>query len=600
MPRTLRIIWAAAPLWTVAWAAILVIQGLLPAGLVFLTSQLVDGVVGAVSSDGSWERFEPVLRQIVLVGGLMVLAQLIEGLAEWVRTAQAELVRDHISRRIHTKSIAVDLAFYETPAHHDRLHRARSDAGSRSLALLESIGSLLQNGITMLVMMVMLIPFGIWLPLVLLLSTLPALYVVMQTNRRYHQWWEQSTAEQRWAHYYETMLTSSNTAAELRLFKLGSYFQAAFQDIRRQLRGQRIDLARNQAFAHIAARVAALLIISGAMVWMVWRTTQSQVTLGELILFYQIFNWGQGIMHGLLGSVGRIYSNSLFLGNLFEFLDLQPQITDPAIAAPTPQMVQSGVRFHQVTFRYPGSERIALHNFDLDIPAGKSVAIVGANGAGKSTLIKLLCRFYDPEEGRIAIDGTDIRALPVEQLRRLITVLFQMPVGYHATAAENIALGDMEARPDAAAIEAAARSAGAHEVIARLPRQYTTMLGKAFADGTDLSGGEWQRVALARAFLRQAQIVVLDEPTSFMDSWAEAEWLDRFQTLVAGRTAVIITHRFTTAMRADFIHVMEQGRIVESGTHAELLARGGLYALSWEAQMRAGAEQSAAPISFGV
>ena len=243
-----------------------------------------------------------------------------------------------------------------------------------------------------------------------------------------------------------------------------------------------------------------------------------------------------------------------------------------------------------MTFRYPGGERTALQDFDLAIPTGKIMAIVGPNGAGKSTLVKLMCRFYDPQAGSIELDGIDIRRLAIEDLRRQITVLFQMPVSYYATAGQNIAMGDLPAKPRLADIEAAARGAGAHEIIARLPRGYDTQLGKWFADGTELSAGEWQRIALARAFLRQAPIVVLDEPTSFMDSWAEAKWLARFRKLVEGRTAVIITHRFTTAMQADMIHVMDEGQIVESGSHAELLAQAGLYAQSWRAQMQAGSD----------
>jgi ATP-binding cassette subfamily B protein len=302
-------------------------------------------------------------------------------------------------------------------------------------------------------------------------------------------------------------------------------------------------------------------------------------------------------MRSLLSNVGQIYTNSLFLGNLFEFLRLTPQVVDPPKPLPAPSALQEGICFQQVTFRYPGCGSATLQHFNLVIPAGQIVAIVGTNGAGKSTLVKLLCRFYDPEEGHIELDGTDIRALSVKELRQLVTVLFQLPLPYHATAGQNIAFGDLTAESGRAEIEVAARGAGAHEVIARLPQKYDTLLGKLFAGGTELSMGEWQRIALARAFLRRAQIVILDEPTSSMDSWAEADWLERFRALVDGRTALIITHRFTTAMCADVIHVMDHGQIVESGSHDELLAQGGRYAQSWTAQMQASANFSDSHLS---
>jgi ATP-binding cassette subfamily B protein len=229
---------------------------------------------------------------------------------------------------------------------------------------------------------------------------------------------------------------------------------------------------------------------------------------------------------------------------------------------------------------------LVLEHFNFTIPAGSIVAVVGANGAGKTTLTKLLCRFYDPEAGGIELDGQDIRSLAIADLRRMLTILFQFPVPYFVSAAENVAMGDVAAAPGAPEIEAVARRAGAHDAIMRLPQGYDTQLGKWFADGAELSAGEWQRLALARAFLRRAEVMILDEPTTFLDSWSEIDWFDRFRELANGRTALLITHRFTIARHADIIHVMEQGRIVESGRHDSLLAQGGRYAQSWMAQLQ--------------
>lgn len=587
LPKASRLIWTAAQGWSLAWLILLIVQGLLPAASIYLTKLLVDSLVVAMRDGASQESIQLILVPAGLMAGVLLLTELLQSALNWVRTVQAELVQDHISALIHKKAVAVDMAFYESPEYHDQLERARSDASSRSLGLLESSGSLLQNSITLLAMTTVLIRYGAWIPLVLLTSLLPAFCVVLHTNLHQHQWWQKTTSDRRLAQYYNYMLTDSYVAPELRLFDLGSHFQSYYQELRQRLRNQRLKLVRNQSLAQLAASTFGLVFSGAAIAWMVWKGLKGAATLGDLALFYQALNQGQSLMRTLLGNVGQIYTNSLFLGNLFEFLMLQPQVLDPPKPLLAPSILAKEIRFRQVTFRYPGSERVALKDFSLTIPAGRIVAIVGDNGAGKSTLIKLLCRFYDPDAGSIELDGIDIRQLSIKDLRRQLSILFQFPVNYQATVAQNIAQGDLQAVPGAAEIETAARAAGAHEIIIRLPQGYDTMLGKWFTNGTDLSGGELQRIALARAFVRRAQIIVLDEPTSAMDSWAEVDWLNRFRLLANGRTAIVITHRFTMAMRADIVHVMRNGQIVESGSHYELLNKGGLYAQSWEAQMQA-------------
>ncbi len=583
LPKTLRLVWTAARGWTSAWAGLLLLQGLLPAATVYLTRLLVDGLVKALNSQGSWESVQPVLFLALVVAMVVLLTEVIGSVSSWVGSAQAELIRDHFSALIHEKSVAVDLAFYESPEDHDRLARARDDLNSRPLALLESSGTLIQSAITLLAMGALLIPYGVWLPFALLVGTLPALFALIRFNNRYHQWWQRSTPERRRVQYYDTLLTDSAVAPELRLFNFGSHFQFAFQDLRKRLRKERLDLSKRQFLAQLGASVIGILISGIAVVWMVWQCLNGRVTLGDLALFYQAFNRGQGLMHSLLRNMGNIYSHTLFLGNMFEFLALKVQIEDPAIPTPVP-ILKKGISFHQVKFRYPGTQPVILEDLNLTIPAGQIVAIMGPNGAGKSTLIKLLCRFYDPEAGCVELDGTDIRKFSLEELRNQITVLFQWPIHYHLTARQNIALSDLQAGAGPEEIKNAAQAAGVDEIIASLPQGYDTQLGRWFFSGTELSGGEWQRLALARAFLRKAQIMILDEPTSHLDSWAEADWFDRFRALANGRTVLIITHRFTIARRADIVHVMEDGRIVESGSHDALLASAGLYAQSWQKQ----------------
>jgi ATP-binding cassette subfamily B protein len=594
LPRALGLMWQVARPWTIAWVVLLIVQGLLPAATVYLTKLVVDGVVVALKNGSAWSNVRPVLVLLLLLGGVLLLMEVVRNCINWVRTVQAELLQDHITSLIHEKSVTADLAFYELSDYYDHLHRARAEARYRPVALLGNLGALLQNSITLLAMGAILIPLGPWLALALLLSTLPAFYVVVHYALAEYQWRQRTTSDDRRAWYYDWIMTTAEAAAEIRLFGLGTHFRSNYQGLRQRLRGERLQLMRRQGLAELSASLIALLIIGAALGWMVWQALQGLVTLGELALIYAAFNQGQGLMRTLLENAGQLYGNSLFLGNLFEFLSLQPRIERMSGSPRAHYLeVRSAITFNGVSFTYPNATSKALDNFTLTVPKGKIVAIVGPNGAGKSTLLKLLCRFYDSNTGNIEIDRQDLKSFATEDLRRMITVLFQQPFHYNTTVQENILYGDLNSQPSQAELDAAIKAAGAEEIVSRLPQQQQTLLGRWFAGGTELSVGEWQRIALARAFLRRAPIIILDEPTSALDPWAEADWLERFRNLATGRTSIIITHRFTTAMHADVIHVMDRGRIVESGSHQGLIERDGLYAESWSRQMRSQSVKSA-------
>lgn len=588
---TLGIVWKAARAWTVWWLLLLVVQGVLPAAIVFLTKWLVDSMAAAIGAGVSWEAALPVLVPAALMASLMLLQRVLGAINEWVSAGQAERVGDHIKELIHARAAVADYAFFESSDYHDQLEQVNSQASGRTLQLLQSVGGILQSMVTFISIAAILLRYSVWLPVVLLVATLPAFFVVVRHNRRYHAWWKASTAQRRLVQYYDHMLTLDIFAAEVRINDLGDIFQRWYQALRRQLFTERMGLMRQQALARLGAGLIALLVTAGAMAWVALRALRGAATIGDLALFYQAFNQGQSLIGQLLQGSGQLYTHTLFLEHLFLFLDLENRIEDPPEPVAFPSPLTEGVRIEDVTFTYPGSERPALEGFDLHIPAGRMVAIVGENGAGKSTLTKLLCRFYDPEAGRITVDGIDLRDFAQAELRRRLSVMFQLPIKYQMTAAENIRLGDMHGERSLEDVIEAGRQGGAHEFISRFPRQYDTLLGRWFSGGTELSGGEWQRVALSRAFLRRAPIVILDEPTSFMDSWAENEWIGRFKRMVEGQTVLVITHRFTTAMRADIIHVVEEGRIVESGSHAELIRLGGRYATSWTAQMQQAEDQ---------
>ncbi|MCY7282687.1 MAG: ABC transporter ATP-binding protein/permease [Cyanobacteria bacterium CAN_BIN43] len=584
--KTFHLIWSATRRWTIVWSVLLIIQGVLPAATVYLTRTLVNQLVVVVGTGVSWQSVQVILLPAALMAAVLLLTEVLQGSSEWVRTAQSDLVQDYISGLVHQQSVRIDYGCYESSDYNDRLEQAREGATTRPLALLENTGSLVQNVITLLAMAAILLPYGYWLPILLLVSALPAFYVAIQLNLRQYQWSQRTTIDRRRLQYYDLLLTNSWVAAELRLFNFGAFFQTAYQRLRQRLRHETMTLLRDQTISRLMAGAIALFIVAGTMTWMGRQVLLGLVTLGDLALFYQAFNKGQSIIKSLLGNLGQIYKNSLFISNLFDFLELKPEIVDPSHPLSIPSPLKQNITFRQVTFRYPGSQDATLEDFNLTIPCGKIVAIVGDNGAGKSTLIKLLCRFYDPQSGGIELDGIDLRSFSVADLRSLITILFQNPIPYYVTASESLALGDLSTTPSPDEIERAARDAGIHDKIARLPQGYSSLLGKWFPGGNELSGGEWQRLALARAFLRRAQLIILDEPTSAMDPWAEFDWLERFRTLANGRTAIVITHRFTLAMRADMIHVMRAGKIVESGNHDELLVKDGLYAQSWKTQMQ--------------
>ncbi len=603
LKQTIRFAWAAAGNWSVVWIGLILLLGVLPAGGILVTKAMVDSLVSGLRAGASWASVRPVLIYAGITAGIALLTELLYSFLEWVRTLNAELIHEHISDQIQRKSVEVDLAFYESPDYYDQLYRARDDAHIRPAVLLEHFGAALQNTITVAVLTIIVATYSPWLILVMLASVVPAFAVVARYNWLVHLWWKGTTVERRWIQYYDQKFSTSAAAAELRLFGLAGHFQEIYRGLRRTLRVHRLAMIRKQSFARLGAAVAGLLVIGASVAWIGWRAFHGRATLGDLTLFYQAIVGGQSLMRNITASLGQVYSNSLFLSEFFRFLALEPKVVEPAAPLPMPSPLQRGIVFQDVSFTYPGSERPSLKGCRLTVPAGKIVAVVGPNGAGKSTLIKLLCRFYDVDSGRIELDGVDVRDLSLRDLRANLSVLFQTPVSYDAPARENVAIGDLQRRPGHAAIEHAARLAGAHDILSRLPQGYDTPLGKSFANGCELSSGEWQRVAMARAFLRRAGIILLDEPTSFMDSWAEADWFERLRVLADGRTAVVITHRFTIAMRADLIHVMRTGAVIESGTHASLLSRGGFYAESWrqqtEAALTAGAAEYEPAVTAG-
>lgn len=587
--RALGLVWQAAPGWMLLWGTLLCVQGLLPVGILLLTAQAINHLVIVTQQPGQWGVMQAALFWLVPLGVLMVLNQLLVSASQWVRTMQTQKVQDSITQLIHQKAMIVDYAFYESSEYYHRLYRAQMQAKNRPLALLETLGALLKNSITLCGIGGVLITLGWELVSLLLITLAPVGWVSIRQKQRERQWQLQITPLERKAWYFDQVLTQKAYAAELRLFNLGAYFSQQYQAARAEWRSRYVHLQKQQIGGQLG--MTLLMSVGGmiAAVVLLWQVFQGRLSMGEWVMLYQAFTRGQAAVRSLLVSGSEIYGHHLFLQDLFEFLDSQSQLSPPVNLRPVPTVLTQGIRFEQVYFRYPGSAAPALTAFNLAIPAGTMVAIVGANGAGKSTLFKLLCCLYEPDQGRITLEGHDLREFDPIALRRQISLLLQEPVRYQATIAENIRFGDLICDDDDALqsqrLQQAAAAAAVDEWVQDFPQRYDTLLGKWLEEGTELSGGQWQRLALARAFYRQAAIILLDEPTSAMDAWAEADWLARFRVLVQGKIALIITHRFTTARYADQIVVLDAGTVIEMGTHEQLLAQNGRYAQSWREQV---------------
>lgn len=582
--RALRLVWKAAPGWTLVNLALVAVQGALPLAALYAMKRVLDAVAAAVAMPGAQAGARDVWLWILAAGAIALLIAAGRLAGEYVTEAQSLQVTDSVAGILHAQSLAVDLSYYEDPAYYDTLHRAQSEAPYRPARIVGGLVQIAQNGLALAGIAAWLATFNWILALVLFLAVLPGAAARLVYSRRLYGLQQEQTEQERRSWYYHTVLTEALHAKELRIFALGRFFQARYREVREALRGGTLTLARHRVVVEFLTQVVATLALFGSLAWIAWQTLTGVVTVGDLAVYYLGFQTGVTMLQAVLRAMAGLYEDNLFLSNLYRFLDLQPGITAPAAPKPVPQVMTRGVVFNGVSFRYPGHGTDAVQDVHLAIGPGEVVALVGENGSGKSTLAKLLCRLYDPAYGRITIDDIDLREFDPVAWRRQLSAAFQDYAHYAMTAGENIWLGDIDKPADAAGIAAAGSRSGADAVVRKLPAGYDTMLGRWFQSGQELSAGEWQRVAMARAFWRDARILVLDEPSSALDPIAEAELTRQFRQLLAGRSALIISHRLSTVQVADRIYVMDGGRVAELGTHAQLLERGGLYARLYRAQ----------------
>ncbi|MBN1630685.1 MAG: ABC transporter ATP-binding protein [Thermoleophilia bacterium] len=585
--RALKMVWSIAPGWTAASVALTVLQGVLPLATVWLIKLIVDAVSDAISAADPEAAFWDVAVLILIAGVVGLAGAVMRSLGAMVDEALGQTVSDHVTDIIHAKSVEVDLEYYENPRYHDALYRAQQEAPYRPTSIVRNITGTGQALVTLVSMAALLLTLHWVVGLIVLAAAIPGGAVRFLYSRKLYAWQRRRTETERQSYYAHWLLTDSGHAKEMRLFGLGDRFRSWHRDLRQRLRRELIGLVARRSLAELAAGAAAVLAVFGTFAYVAWRAIRGDITIGDVMAYYQAFQTSLGSLQAVLRGFATIYEDSLFLSYFDEFMALEPRIVSAEKPMPVPRPVTEGVRFDNVVFSYPDTERTALRDISLTIRPGEVTAFVGPNGSGKTTLVKLLCRLYDPTTGAITVDGHDLREFDVVDLRRNMSVIFQDFAHYLLTVRENIRLGNVMLDEADSVIETAARDAGADEFIRRLRHGYSTILGKWFDEGEELSVGEWQKIALARAFVRNAQILVFDEPTSALDPQAEWDVFQHIKELAKGRSVVLISHRFSTVRTADRIHIFDQGRVIESGTHEELMALGGRYADMYEVQAQA-------------
>jgi ATP-binding cassette, subfamily B, bacterial len=577
-PQALRLVWQTNPAATVGLAFLTLAGALLPATQAWVGKLIVDGVVASIQAGHDPDRVRTVFYYLILELILFLLSTAFNHSRRLIQQLIQLQLANRIRAEIIRKALTLEMAFFEHPDFYDRLQNARREGGYKPVELVNDSFQIVQNMITMISFAALMLRFSPWLVVILLATSIPAFIAETRFSEQGFRLLTRRAPETRQINYLARLLTEDSAAKEIKLFNLGEKLLARYVTLFAKFFEEDKSLAVRRAAVGFSLGLIATMGFYGSYAWIVWRTVQGTISLGDMTLYLAIFRQGQSTFQSILSAVGNIYENNLFMANYFEFLDIKPQMSVAAPAKKLPVSMARGIEFRRVGFRYPDSEEWVLRDVDLSIPPGEKIALVGHNGAGKTTLIKLLSRLYDPTEGVILFEGIDIRDLDPLELRQRIGVIFQDFVRYHLPASENIGFGQIEASDQMDQIIASARKSGAHTMIENLPEGYQTMLGRWFHGGHELSLGQWQRIALARAFMRDAEILVLDEPTASLDAQTEYEIFRHFQELTEGKMAILISHRFSTVRMADRIVVIEGGRIAEIGSHQELLRREGVYA----------------------
>lgn len=578
----LKLVWQTAPRLTTWLAICTLIAGLLPAAIAYTGKLLVDAVLNAGHHPD--EALKQYALQFVVLEGFLIVFQLA---AQKGITICQSLLRAMLGHKVNVlileKALQMSLPQFEDAEFYDKLTRARREASTRPLSLINRLFGLMQNTLSLITYCALLLAFSPWAVVILALAALPAFIAETKFSGdafRLFRWRSPETREQT---YLEMLIAREDYVKEVQLYQLGPLFLQRYIDIFHKVFAEDQALTKQRNIWGLFLSILSTLALYGAYAWTVLVTLAGRLSLGEMTMYLAVFRQGQGSFASILNSIGGMYEDNLYLSTLYEFLE-QP-IQKFGGEAQVGIQPGDGLRFENVSFTYPGSTQYALQNVNLHLKPGCKMALVGENGSGKTTLIKLLTRLYEPTEGRILLDGLELKEWNIDILRQRIGVIFQDFARYQMLLGENIGAGDQAYFYDETRWREAGEKGMVTSFLDRLPNGYQTQLGRWFKDGQELSGGQWQRIALARAFMRQrADVLILDEPTSAMDPEAEAQIFERFREMTQSQMAIVISHRFSTVRMADEIVVLEQAHIVEQGSHEALMVLDGIYARLFKIQ----------------
>ncbi|HZR42782.1 MAG TPA: ABC transporter ATP-binding protein, partial [Ktedonobacteraceae bacterium] len=570
LPRVLRLVWSASPPLTLGMAAVTLVSSLLPVATTIITGLLLDGVIAGFRL----HTLDPVWLPVILQLFVTLLSGVCSTFHTMLQALLGERVENHVHLLILRKANTLDLSFFEDAEFYDKLRNASQEANNKPIMIIWQSFGLIQSTITLIGMLGILSRLQWWIVLVALGVSIPS-FIADSRYGLSNYWrmrWQAPEKRQQW--YVEQVMTFDTYNKEVKLFNLGNFFIKRYQELALKFYKQNKNLQVSRNLVSLLWSSLSVIVNSSIYLYVALQAVLGRISIGNLSQYTMAVNQTSQNFQNMLSGVSDVYENNLFVNTLFEFLEYEPKIVSPQLPATIemPSDVRGlDIEFRNVTFTYTGKEQPALKNVSFSLRAGETIALVGSNGAGKTTLVKLLTRLYDPDEGEVLIGGRNVKEYALEDLREHIGVIFQDYVRYSMKARENIGVGRVADIENRELVVSAASKSGADTAIEKLDDGYETTLGRMFNKGVELSGGEWQKMALARAFMRDAPILILDEPTSALDAQAEYDVFQQFRTLTEGRTAIFISHRFSTVRLADRILVIENGTVIENGSHDTLI-----------------------------